>query len=100
MWLPNCYFPFVIFLALVFIPKFCSTVDEAKANQKSQAEHSQTESVSEQPQPQRYPAILMELTASIIVTSCRNSILTSLASFITTKWDLRVHRNKLTPLMN
>lgn len=39
----------VIFLALVFIPKFCSTVDEAKANQKSQAEHSQTESVSEQP---------------------------------------------------
>lgn len=39
----------VMFLALLLIPKFCGYVDEAKANQKSQVEHSQTESVSEQP---------------------------------------------------
>lgn len=44
----GCGCLFIAFLALLILPKFCGYVDEAKANQKSQAEQSQTESVSEQ----------------------------------------------------
>jgi hypothetical protein len=45
----GCGCLFIAFLAALIIPHFCGYVDEAKANQKKQAEHSQTESVSEQP---------------------------------------------------
>lgn len=45
----GCGCLFIAFLVLLLLPKFCGDMDEAKANQTSQAEHSQTESVSEQP---------------------------------------------------
>ena len=45
----GCGCLFFVFLAALIMPHFCGYVDEANANQKLQAEHSQTESVSEQP---------------------------------------------------